>query len=259
VAQPTQLVYTENPGGLPAAYVLPPGLDLVVQSIVARIDGTSASGTFVPTLSIYSQSGNLMARVRPDQEFAAGDTGVVTWAPFLRRRKAATRPLYFQAYGTLGGGDTMTTLLSSGGGSSGAPAKFSHWRSNAPGSFELYSNGVITTVAPFDTVYYLEPAVAIVSGAVTFPFVAGGYSKYAWVNGGGGGGSDEAFNPFMIDIDGAPSERENYSRTATVVTDAYFGAQIYCLQGSGVNRTLVANQLSICVLPGSPLPVTVGP
>lgn len=79
---PVQLIYTDNPGSLPAVYTLPPGLSLELSSVVARINGAAASAIFVPVLEILSQDDKLMARVRPDQQFAVGDTGVVTYAPF---------------------------------------------------------------------------------------------------------------------------------------------------------------------------------
>lgn len=85
-SQPVQLIYSDDPGALPAVYTLPPGLNLELSSVVARINGSGAAATFVPVLEVLSQDDKLMARVRCDQEFAAGDTGVVTWAPFLRRR-----------------------------------------------------------------------------------------------------------------------------------------------------------------------------
>ena len=81
----SQLVYTDNPGAIPASYIVPPSLDLVVQSIVARFNGAAAAASFMPTLEVLSQDGRLIARVRPDQTFLVGDTGVVTWSPFLRR------------------------------------------------------------------------------------------------------------------------------------------------------------------------------
>lgn len=84
VARPVQLVYTDNPGSLPASYTLPSGFDLEIQSVVVRVDGTSAAGQFVPCLAVYSQDGRLMARVRPERTFQVGDTGVVTFAPFLK-------------------------------------------------------------------------------------------------------------------------------------------------------------------------------
>jgi len=89
VAERVQLINQENPGTLPAVYQLPPGLDLVLSSVVARFNGAAAAATFIPVLEVLSQDDKLMARVRPDQEFAVGDTGVVTFAPFLRRQAAA--------------------------------------------------------------------------------------------------------------------------------------------------------------------------
>lgn len=78
------LIYTDNPGAAPATFVLPAGLDLVLQSVVARWDGAAAAGTFKPCLSAYSQDGRLMGRFFPPSDLAVGDTGVVTYAPFLR-------------------------------------------------------------------------------------------------------------------------------------------------------------------------------
>jgi len=89
VAQRVQLIYADNPGSLPASYQLPAGLDLVLSSVRAKINGAGASGPFLPCLSIYSQDDKLMARVPTDTEYAVGDTGEVTWAPFLRKRAAA--------------------------------------------------------------------------------------------------------------------------------------------------------------------------
>ena len=82
-----QQIYTDNPGALAAAYELTS--DIGLQSIVARIDGSGAAGNFLPTVSLYSQDGKLMARVPSDLTYAPGDTGVVTWSPFLARRSAA--------------------------------------------------------------------------------------------------------------------------------------------------------------------------
>ena len=92
VSQKTQLIFTDNPGALPASYRLPPGLEVVVSSIFARFNGAGASGDFVPTLDILSQSGQLMARVAVSQTLTPGDSARVTWAPFLRKVGAASPP-----------------------------------------------------------------------------------------------------------------------------------------------------------------------
>lgn len=86
MAEPTQLVYTDNPGDAPATFRLPPTLDLVVSSIVARWNGAGAAGPFLPCLSVYSQDDRLVGRFHPETQLAVGDTGVVTYAPFLRPR-----------------------------------------------------------------------------------------------------------------------------------------------------------------------------
>lgn len=100
----TTPIYTDNPGGLPAQYVVPGTLELTLQSIVARFDGSGAGASFYPTLSVYTQDGRLVSRVRTDQVFAVGDTGVVTFGPFLRQRLVAT------AQGTIDGGGLWQTV-----------------------------------------------------------------------------------------------------------------------------------------------------
>ena len=89
MAQPTQLIFTDNPGAVPAEYAVAPSLNLVIQSIVARWNGASAAGAFLPCLSVYSQDGHLVGRFHPNAELAVGDTAVVTYAPFLRTTAAA--------------------------------------------------------------------------------------------------------------------------------------------------------------------------
>lgn len=82
MAEPVSLVYTDNPGAIPATYVIPPGLELVIQSILARWNGAAAAGAFLPCLSVYSQDDRLMGRFHPERTLQVGDTAVVTYAPF---------------------------------------------------------------------------------------------------------------------------------------------------------------------------------
>jgi hypothetical protein len=88
----TRPFFTDNPGSIPYEYVVPATVELRVQSIVARFDGGGASGEFYPCLAIYTQDNHLLARIRTDQKFAIGDSGVVTWGPFLRQAAAAAAP-----------------------------------------------------------------------------------------------------------------------------------------------------------------------
>lgn len=82
MAERAKIVYTDQPGALPAEYVVPDTLDLDLSSVVARFDGSGAASAFLAVLSLYSSDNRLVTRARSDQVFAAGDTGVVTFAPF---------------------------------------------------------------------------------------------------------------------------------------------------------------------------------
>lgn len=84
------LIYTDNPGGLPAEYVLAPAQAIAIQSVRALFDGAGAAASFYPCLTILSQDGKLIARVRTSSAYAIGDTGEVTWAPFLRAPQTVT-------------------------------------------------------------------------------------------------------------------------------------------------------------------------
>ena len=86
MATPPQLIYNETTIALPDSYTLPAGVDLEFASVVARINGAGASGPFIVVLDALSQDNKVQAQARIDQQFVVGDTGVVAFAPFLRRR-----------------------------------------------------------------------------------------------------------------------------------------------------------------------------
>lgn len=83
------LIFSDSPGALPAAYQLPPGFDIRLDSIAAMFDGSGASEDFYPCLAIYSQDNKLIGRFFPAQALASGDTAEVTFAPFLGRGASA--------------------------------------------------------------------------------------------------------------------------------------------------------------------------
>ena len=84
-----QLTAVDGPSSVPFTLQLNPGQDVRVFSVCAEWDGSGASGAFHPCLSLYSQDGVLVSRTRPEQTFAAGDSGVVTYAPFLHSAVSA--------------------------------------------------------------------------------------------------------------------------------------------------------------------------
>lgn len=65
----------------PFDYQVPPGQEVQPYTATATYDGTGASGDFVPTISIYSQSGNLLARVFPPETVPMGGVAGVTFLP----------------------------------------------------------------------------------------------------------------------------------------------------------------------------------
>lgn len=78
------LIYADNPGAIPATYSLPPGFDVQVNSVSATFNGAAAVSAFKACLAIYSQDDKLVGRFFPGTLFAVGDSGEVTFAPFLR-------------------------------------------------------------------------------------------------------------------------------------------------------------------------------
>lgn len=87
-----QLIFTDNPGSLPATYTIPPGISLEISSVFALIDGSGAAADFLPCLTILSQDDKVVARVKQDDTYATGDTGDATWSPFLRTPGSSTPP-----------------------------------------------------------------------------------------------------------------------------------------------------------------------
>jgi hypothetical protein len=129
----TKPFFTDNPGSIPYEYIVPATVELRVQSIVARFDGTAASGEFYPCLAIYTQDNHLLARIRTDQKFSVGDTGVVTWGPFLRQAAAATPAppssgaiewVYYESTTDWGGGGLTTLTFTAVGGNYNAGVTF---------------------------------------------------------------------------------------------------------------------------------------
>lgn len=97
------LLFDQGGGAIPYTETLAPGQDVRITSVNAEWDGAGASGTFLACLSLYSQSGVLLSRSFPSQQFAAGDSGVVTYAPPLGHEAAAAGATSLpsaRAYGT---------------------------------------------------------------------------------------------------------------------------------------------------------------
>jgi hypothetical protein len=76
-------------GDAPVSYVLPDALEFIPKAVTATFDGTNASGDFLPTLEIVSDSGHVVSRVPVGSAVVAGGSAEVTWAPFLEAAATA--------------------------------------------------------------------------------------------------------------------------------------------------------------------------
>lgn len=90
MSTPVQLRYEDNAGELPSEWQLPPGLSFQLFASSAVFDGSGAGGDFRPALAIYSQDDKLIGRYPASQTFTSGDSGEVTWSPFLGGEDSGT-------------------------------------------------------------------------------------------------------------------------------------------------------------------------
>jgi hypothetical protein len=89
VANPPVLIAEPGSFSDTATYTVPGSQLIQPTSVSAVFDGSSATGSFRPTLSYYAQSGELIARTFAEDTVAAGDTAETTFAPFLRKQAAS--------------------------------------------------------------------------------------------------------------------------------------------------------------------------
>lgn len=81
-----QQIYADNPGSMSeAVYVVPPGLDLDLNSVRARVSAAGASASCIIVCELLTSDNRILAQSPVDQTLTVGDTGALTWAPFLAR------------------------------------------------------------------------------------------------------------------------------------------------------------------------------
>lgn len=83
------LTFDDSGGPAPHTIQLAPGQDIRPASVFAEIDGSGAAASFLICLTIKAQDGTVVSRTCAPVTFAAGDSGVVTFAPFLGRESSA--------------------------------------------------------------------------------------------------------------------------------------------------------------------------
>lgn len=103
MADTSPVILVAGTASVPASYVVPPTQELSPLVCNATFDGTSAAGSFLPTLEIVSDGGVVIARcpVAVQDAIAAGDSAEVTFAPFLRQSRTGAGYVLVENQGTL--------------------------------------------------------------------------------------------------------------------------------------------------------------
>lgn len=105
----------KSQGAIPFSIPLAAGQDLDLYAVTATVSGAAASGRFLLCLSIFAQSGQLIGRYPAAQAFAIGDSGEVTWSPFLGGDAQAggvrLQVIVLSPADTLGTGDSQGYFL----------------------------------------------------------------------------------------------------------------------------------------------------
>lgn len=86
-------IFADGPIDAPAKYVVPGSSEIVPLAVQALLDGTNASGDFLPTLIFRSQAGHVIARVPVSTTVAAGGSAEVSWFPGVKNAPAASSGL----------------------------------------------------------------------------------------------------------------------------------------------------------------------
>jgi hypothetical protein len=74
-------IFAEGPLAAPETYIVPGASVIVPLSVAAVVDGTNASGDFVPVLIIRDQQQNVIARIPTSTTVVAGESAEVSWFP----------------------------------------------------------------------------------------------------------------------------------------------------------------------------------
>lgn len=77
-------IHDDSAAAAPKQYVVPGSADFILKCVDATFDGTSAAGSFIPCVEIYSDSGRIVARGKAETAVAAGSSAQVSFFPFNR-------------------------------------------------------------------------------------------------------------------------------------------------------------------------------
>jgi hypothetical protein len=164
---------TVDANGELVTYKVPGSVVATPYSVSASVDGTGASGAFLPCLSFYTIAGKLISRA-PAPEVASGDTAEVSWFPHVAAAAAAAgASTWVFAYNsgttlnTIASGTTVDLTGDSGGFYTNSSADF------AQGNYS--SGGNHYGIRPLTVGHYLGLCYVSVDPGGTFPAVGDNY------------------------------------------------------------------------------------
>src|SRR5881396_4092540 len=109
---PDTQIYRGAKVGVPSTYTLPEAVEFILKCVNADFDGAGAGGTYLPCVTILSDSGHVIARaVDQGVSVGAGGDAEVSWFPRLGRRAAVTAEPRCTLLGSGNGTDTLTITL----------------------------------------------------------------------------------------------------------------------------------------------------
>jgi len=85
-------IFADGPIATPASYEVPGSAAIVPIAVQALLNGSGASGDYVPTLIFRSQAGHVIARVPTSTTVTAGDDAEVSWFPHVAAAAGASFP-----------------------------------------------------------------------------------------------------------------------------------------------------------------------
>ena len=104
-------IFADGPVDAPAKYEVPGSAQIVPIAVQALLNGSGASGDYVPTLIFRSQAGHVIARVPTSTTVTAGDDAEVSWFPGVKAGGGSPSAFLNQTYLAQAnhGGQVITT------------------------------------------------------------------------------------------------------------------------------------------------------
>lgn len=215
MAGATELIFSDGGGPAPFRVTLAADQEIELESVTAEWNGAGAAGSFLACLSLYSQSGILLSRTFPRTTLAPGDSGVVTYAPFLG---AADSALDLSVVGAAVTRDNLNPQSIASG--------FAWVVVNMDA--ETFDTASMWTAAAPSRLTVTRAGLYLVTGAISLAANAAGGRGVGILKNGGG--------QALVQMQGGPGGAFVWGGAVTTVIDMEVGdhLELACFQSSGV-------------------------